>query len=87
MFNKSDIEKINGWDNAFMNGYAYEDTDFGSRWVRAGISFVVSDDIRAIHQYHERKDTVPNGLQTNYDNFRHNLDNHITYCENGLSNV
>jgi len=31
VFNKSDIEQINGWDEDFMEGYAYEDDDFGMR--------------------------------------------------------
>jgi hypothetical protein len=39
MFNKADIEKINGWDEDFMAGYAWEDNDFGDRWVRAGSTF------------------------------------------------
>jgi len=87
MFNKSDIEKINGWDNEFMKGYAYDDTDFGKRWVKAGLPFRVVDDIIAVHQYHERKETISNGLQINYDRCKYNEENNVIYCENGLSNV
>lgn len=84
MFNRDDIKKINGWDNEFMNGYAYEDTDFGQRWVRAGIPFKIADEIVGLHQYHERKDTIVNGLQINYDRCKYNSDNKVVYCENGL---
>ncbi|MEO6508816.1 MAG: galactosyltransferase-related protein, partial [Patescibacteria group bacterium] len=41
MFNKKDIESINGWDEEFMKGYAFEDCDFGARWVRAGLPFEI----------------------------------------------
>lgn len=87
MFNKSDIAKINGWDNDFMLGYAYEDTDFGMRWVKAKLPFMISDDIVALHQFHERKETTPNRLQINYDKVRFNQDNNIIFCDNGLNQV
>jgi len=85
MFNKSDIEKINGWDEDFMKGYAYEDNDFGARWVRAGLPFEVNEEIRALHQYHPRNETIPNGLVTNQQKFYSNTDSNITYCKNGIS--
>lgn len=84
MFNKSDIEKINGWDEDFMQGYAYEDNDFGERWKRAGLPFIVNDQIRALHQYHPRSETIPGGLVTNQQKFYSNTDNGVTYCTNGL---
>jgi len=65
MFQKKDIEAINGWDEAFMQGYAWEDDDFGHRWNRAKLPFVVRDDIQAIHQYHPRSETIPNGWTIN----------------------
>jgi predicted glycosyltransferase involved in capsule biosynthesis len=55
MFNKRDIEAINGWDEAFMQGYAYEDDDFGQRWVRAGLPFQLREDIQGVHQYHQER--------------------------------
>lgn len=84
MFKRSDIEKINGWDENFMDGYAYEDNDFGERWVRAGLPFTVREDIEATHQYHPRGETVPNGLAINNQHLLDNRDRGITYCENGL---
>lgn len=65
MFNKNDIEKINGWDEAFLKGYAWEDSDFGDRWVRAGIPFSVDNEIMARHQYHLRVETIPGGYERN----------------------
>lgn len=85
MFNKKDIEKINGWDEEFMKGYAYEDNDFGARWVRAGIPFEIREDIKAVHQYHPRSETIPNGASTNQQHFHDNTDNGVTYCEKGLN--
>lgn len=84
MFKKSDIEKINGWDEDFMKGYAYEDNDFGERWVRAGLPFEVREDIQAIHQYHPRGETIKGGMATNLLKFHENTDNGVTYCKNGL---
>lgn len=83
-FNKSDIEKINGWDENFMGGYAYEDNDFGARWKRAGIPFELRMEIKAIHQYHPRSETVEGGILINERKFTKNNEDGITYCENGL---
>ena len=87
MFNRSDLEKINGWDEDFMLGYAYEDNDFGARWVRAGLPFEVNEEIKALHQYHPRSETIPGGLVKNNQKFMSNTDNNITYCKNGLKVV
>lgn len=84
MFKKSDIEKINGWDEDFMKGYAYEDNDFGERWVRAGLPFEVDEDIQGIHQYHPRSETIPNGSAINLQHYYDNTDNNVIYCSNGL---
>lgn len=84
MFNKPDIYKINGWDEDFMKGYAYEDNDFGARWKRAGLPFEINEEIKAFHQYHPRSETIPNGLVTNQQHFYNNTDDNITYCKNGI---
>jgi len=87
MFNKSDIEKINGWDEKFMEGYAYEDNDFGERWNRAGIPFEIRDDIKGLHQYHPRNETIGGGMAINMQHFHDNNDKGVTYCEKGLVQV
>lgn len=87
MFNKSDLKQINGWDEEFMKGYAYEDNDFGARWNRAGLPFEVRDDIQAVHQYHPRGETLPGGMVTNQQHFYDNTDKGVVYCENGLDKV
>jgi len=84
MFKRSDVEKINGWDENFMGGYAYEDNDFGARWVRAQLPFEVREDIQAVHQYHPRGETVPGGLVKNQLKFYANTDNGVVFCANGL---
>jgi hypothetical protein len=84
MFRKEDIQKINGWDEEFMKGYAWEDNDFGERWNRAGIPFEIHDEIKALHQYHPRTETIINGMATNQQHFYLNNDDKIIYCKNGL---
>jgi hypothetical protein len=83
-FQKKDVEKINGWDEAFLDGYAYEDNDFGARWVRAGIPFEIRDDITATHQYHPRSETIQGGLDRNKKIFEYNNERGIVRCEKGL---
>lgn len=87
MFNKSDIEKINGWDEDFMQGYAYEDDDFGERWVRADLPFSIRDDIQAVHQYHPRHETIVDGTNINQGILARNNTAQITYCKNGLVKI
>ncbi len=84
MFNKRDIEAINGWDEAFMAGYGYEDNDFGARWIRAGIPWELHEEIVGIHQYHPRTETIPNGLSINANLFHQNNANGVIKPERGL---
>lgn len=86
-FRKEDIEVINGWDEEFMKGYAYEDDDFGARWMRAGLSFELHEEIQAVHQYHERGETIPGGIVANQQHYHDNTDAGVTYCKNGLNKV
>lgn len=84
MFQKKDIEAINGWDEDFMKGYAYEDNDFGDRWVRAGLPFEVREDICAVHQYHPRSETLKGGMAINLQHYHDNTDANVVKCNNGL---
>jgi hypothetical protein len=84
-FNKADVEKINGWDEEFMKGYAYEDNDFGARWNRAGLPFELHMEIKAVHQYHPRGETIPDGLTINERQFQKNNADGVVYCKNGLN--
>ena len=81
LFNKEDIYKINGWDLDFMNGYAWEDTDFGDRFVRAKIPFVVKDDIQASHKWHQRG-TMCEGWHLNKIKYHQN--SNVIICKRGL---
>jgi hypothetical protein len=87
LFNIADIEAINGWDEEFMKGYAYEDNDFGARWVRAGLPFEVHDEIKAVHQYHPRSETIPGGATTNYNQWQENNAKGIIRCTRGLYGI
>lgn len=84
LFNKSDIEKINGWDEAFMDGYAWEDNDFGARWNRAELPFEVRDEIQGFHQWHPRLESIPGGFQKNADLLEENKRNGVVRCKNGI---
>jgi hypothetical protein len=87
MFNKADIEKINGWDEKFMEGYAYEDNDFGDRWVRAELPFEIHEEIQALHQYHPRVETIEGGSGVNYNIYQDNNASGVIACENGIFNL
>lgn len=84
MFRKEDIKKINGWDEDFMKGYAYEDNDFGERWKRAELPFEIHDEITATHQYHKRGESFGGAMVINQQHFYDNTDAGIIYCKNGL---
>jgi len=86
MFNKEDIYKINGWDLEFMKGYAWEDTDFGDRWFRAKLPFIVRDDIQGEHQWHLRG-TTNQYFTLNKLIYEQNKHNNIIKCNRGIENV
>lgn len=87
MYNKKDIEAINGWDEEFIKGYAYEDDDFGARWNRAGLPFEIHEEIQAVHQYHPRSETIPSGAQINQTHLNDNNASGIIKCANGLTKI
>jgi len=85
VFKKEDIEAINGWDEDFMGGYAWEDDDFGRRFIQAGIKYTMKDSIVGEHQYHPRFKLNTDGSARNkyiLDNKQRN--NTHYYCKNGL---
>ncbi len=86
-FNKADIESINGWDEEFMRGYAYEDDDFGARWNRAGLPFEIHEEIQGIHQYHPRSETISGGANINQALFNDNNNVQVVRCANGLEKI
>lgn len=84
-FQKKDIEFINGWDENFMGLYGWEDTDFGNRFMRAGLSFQVHDNIQAVHQYHPRYGSTEN-YSKGQQLFEENKSKHYK-CINGLKRL
>lgn len=48
------VREIGGYDEAFMRGYCYEDSDFVLRLWNAGVDFVFCDDIVGFHLEHKR---------------------------------
>lgn len=86
MFNKGDLYEINGFDERFIGTYAYEDDDFGARWGRTGIHFVVDDSITANHLWHPRGNLGQDGGQS-FTLFMENNNNKVTYVKKGLQYI
>lgn len=87
-FKREDLFSINGWDEDFMGTYAYEDDDFGHRFVRAGLEFSIRDEIQGIHQYHPRG--YPNqgtGFSNAIKQLNFNDSNNIIRPRNGLEKI
>lgn len=85
MYNRTDIETINAWDEEFMRGHSHEDADFGARWVRAGLPFEIDDDIQADHLYHPpHGELVAGANDINEAIYRENTRLGITRCKHGL---
>jgi hypothetical protein len=83
MFNKSDILAINGWDEDFMYGQAYDDDDFGWRFTKSGFIHEVHDEIRGMHQYHARASNMALWHQDEARFARHRADN-VLRVPNGI---
>ena len=86
-FKKEDIEAINGWDEAFMGGYAFEDTDFGNRFLRAGLKFTMKDGIVGKHQFHPREQAGTKGWSKNSELQRSNDANNVIRPIKGLEDL
>jgi len=84
LFNKCDILKINGWDERFLGGYAWEDSDFGERWKRMGINFIIRDDIVGLHQFHERGRQDSTGWKMNRKLFESNREHGLIKTPYGI---
>lgn len=87
IFKKEDIETINGWDEDFMGGYAFEDDDFGLRFVRAGLKFTVKDGMHCEHQYHPRCNVKSEGWSRNKILLKDNNDKKLIRPKNGLEKL
>jgi hypothetical protein len=48
------VQKIDGYDESFMHGLAYEDVDFFFRLFKSGADFLFHDSISGTHIDHER---------------------------------
>jgi hypothetical protein len=81
LFRKEDILAINGWDEEFMGGCAWEDNDFGERFVRSGAKFEILEDIQAEHKYHFR---LYLSVDRNRKIYEKNKANNVVRCERGI---
>jgi len=78
---RAGIEAINGWDEDFMAGLGYDDNDFGERWVRAELRWMIDDRIIGEHLHHSREDRK--GVPHNDSLLNRNRTLHWR-CKNGL---
>ena len=81
LFRKEDILTINGWDENFMGGCAWEDNDFGERFVRSGAKFEILEYIHAEHKYHFRWYL---NVDRNKAIYEKNKADGIVRCKNGI---
>ena len=49
---KINMEKLNGFDERYAHGIAYDDDEFVKRIERLGLTKIINDNISVIHQYH-----------------------------------
>ncbi|RLD77911.1 MAG: hypothetical protein DRJ15_12575 [Bacteroidetes bacterium] len=82
-FKKEDLEELNGWDEDFMGGYAWEDSDFGVRFNKAGLGFVCLDYVTGLHLYHPRL-SMNVGWSRNKLLFEKSKERGVFRCVNGL---
>ena len=83
-FKNEDLEYINGWSLDYIRGGgAYDDDDFGDRFMKAGLKFEVRDEIQAIHQYHPRNGVTQEWLD-NMHLFVKQKASSIWYATRGL---
>jgi hypothetical protein len=52
VYNKKDLERLNGWDETFMEAYGREEEDFGRRFTALGLTYEVRMEIKAVHMTH-----------------------------------
>jgi hypothetical protein len=83
MYNKCDLQFINGWDEDFMMGQAYDDDDFGWRFKAANLPYEFHDEICAQHLYHPRNPINELWLKDRERMLLHRANN-IIQVKNGL---
>lgn len=58
---REDLEAIGGFEERFMTGCGFEDTEFCDRWIRSGRTFVgAGAKLRGFHQAHPRPEMSNN---------------------------
>jgi len=82
---KSDIEKINGFDNNFV-GWGREDSDFVVRFLNSGGKrFNLKFNAIAYHIYHNENSRK--SLEENDKRLKNSIENRVTVCSNGLKEL
>jgi GT2 family glycosyltransferase len=82
---KSDIEKINGFDNNFI-GWGREDSDFVARFLNSGGKrFNLKFNAIAYHLYHNENSRK--ALEENDIRLKNSIENRVTICNNGLKEL
>lgn len=70
---RNNLEKLNGFDERYAMGIAYDDNEFIERIKRLGLKLIISDDVSVIHQWHPtvfyNKNNVRNLQQINKNMF------------------
>ena len=59
------VKAIDGYDEAFMAGFWYDDNDFFYRLWEAGLNFTFTNSLHGTHIHHERTALSQAGISTN----------------------
>lgn len=57
---RQNMAKLNGFDERYAKGVAYDDSEFIIRIRRLGLKVIITEDVSVIHQYHGPTGTIPN---------------------------
>lgn len=58
---RTNMAKLNGFDERFAHGIAYDDDEIIVRIRKLGLKLVIEDNVSVMHQYHPPASTDPNG--------------------------
>jgi len=80
---RNNLKKLNGFDERYAEGSAYDDNEFIHRVKLLGLKIEFQDNYISIHQYHENFNYIKDGIRQ-LENKNANLFKYITLNENKI---
>jgi GT2 family glycosyltransferase len=62
---RKNVLEVGGMDEAFMDGFWYDDDDFFYRLWKTGLDFIFDDSVHGVHLHHERSSLTSAGIEKN----------------------